>query len=76
MQNRILAAIAEIESAKRARAVVPSYALCQEVCGRLRLEKSVLLSELEKMQGVGVVFGIGSTINDTYILLQPIEKYM
>jgi DNA-binding XRE family transcriptional regulator len=46
MQENILETIKQIEHEKRGGRVVPSYAVCFEVCQRLRLEKSVLLCEL------------------------------
>jgi len=73
MQATILETIKQIEHEKQAARLVPSYAVCLEVCKRLRIAKPVLLSELETMKAAGVVFGIGNTINDNYILLQPIK---
>ena len=76
MQKQILETIQQIETEKQGGRVVPSYAVCLEVCRRLRLQKTDLLPELEKMQTAGVVFGIGNTGNDNYILLQPLKNYL
>jgi hypothetical protein len=76
MQATILETIKQIEHEKQAARVVQNYAVCLEVCRRLRLEKSILLRELEKMKTAGVVFGIGNTVNDNYILLQPLKNYL
>ena len=65
MRETILKIITEIESEKRARAVVPSYALVLEVTRRLHVKA---MQELEQMQTAGVVH-LGNTINDTYILI-------
>jgi len=76
MKTFILETIQQIEAEKRANNRVPFYALLAEICERLQVKKTVLLPELEKMQTTGAVFGTGNTINDNYILLQPLENYM
>jgi hypothetical protein len=76
MRATILATIKQIEHEKQAARLVPSYAVCWEVCRRLRIERAVLLSELETMKSERVVFGIGNTLSDNYILLQPLKNYL
>jgi hypothetical protein len=76
MQSLILETVKTIETEKRAARRVPSFALCYEICGRLHVPKTALLSEIKKMQAAGVVFGIGNTINDNYILLCPLKNYL
>jgi len=76
IQANILETIKQIEHEKQAARVVPSYAVCLEICKRLRIAKPVLLCELEKMKTAGVVFEIGNTGNDNYILLQPLKNYL
>jgi len=76
MKTLILETTRQIEAEKRANNRVPRYALLSEICQRLQVSKTVLLPELKKMQTAGAVFGTGDTINDNYILLQPLENYM